>query len=59
MSFAEAKLASDDIVDVAKEVVLSSLLACQWECCELELNSWKTLQEVLCISPVFFILIQS
>lgn len=39
-------LSAEHIIDVAKEVVHSSPLICDWEHCGTELNSWKTLQEV-------------
>lgn len=39
-------LSAERIIDVAKEVVHSSPLICDWEHCGTELNSWKTLQEV-------------
>ncbi|EIW58766.1 uncharacterized protein TRAVEDRAFT_47908 [Trametes versicolor FP-101664 SS1] len=40
-------LSVERIIDVAKEVVHSSPLICDWEHCGTELNSWKTLQEHL------------
>lgn len=39
-------LSEEDIVDVAKEVILATPLICDWGQCHTELNSWKTLQEV-------------
>ncbi|OJT02879.1 hypothetical protein TRAPUB_6549 [Trametes pubescens] len=40
-------LSTECIIDIAKEVIHSSPLICDWEQCGTELNSWKTLQEVI------------
>ncbi|KAI0350677.1 hypothetical protein OH77DRAFT_1430674 [Trametes cingulata] len=42
-----AVLSPDSVVDLAKEVVHSSPLICDWARCHAELNSWRTLQEHL------------
>ncbi|KAI0644181.1 hypothetical protein C8Q79DRAFT_132635 [Trametes meyenii] len=39
----------DDIIDVAKDVIHSTPISCIWSQCPAQLNSWRTLQELLCI----------
>ena len=39
-------LIAKHVLEIAKEVVLSTSLVCSWGRCHAELNSWKSLQEV-------------
>ncbi|KAI0766575.1 hypothetical protein BD413DRAFT_568754 [Trametes elegans] len=40
-------LSAEHVVDIAKEVIHSVPLACNWQQCHAELNSWNALQEHL------------
>ncbi|KAI0372736.1 hypothetical protein BV20DRAFT_991001 [Pilatotrama ljubarskyi] len=46
-TFSTAVLSPDNVIELAKEVVHSTPLICDWARCHAELNSWRTLQEHL------------